>query len=79
MRNRGAQVAARSLYRSLLRKIRLLPEETRSYYAAYARENFVSFSDEDEPQRIRELQQLAERHAAWVLRKYGKIRTEREE
>ena len=61
---------SRRLYRELMRKIRLLPEETKGYYLAYTRENFVSYADEDEPNRIRELQQLAQRHAQWVMEKY---------
>lgn len=61
---------SRRLYRELMRQIRLLPEETKGYYLAYTRENFVSYADEDEPNRIRELQQLAQRHAQWVMEKY---------
>lgn len=61
---------SRRLYRELMRKIRLLPEETKGYYLAYTRENFVSYADEDEPNRIRELQQMAQRHAQWVVEKY---------
>ncbi|KAJ7300225.1 hypothetical protein O6H91_Y033000 [Diphasiastrum complanatum] len=56
-------------YGEVLRLVRLLPPQTRSYYSRYARENFVAYADEHDPAAIRDLLRRAYDHSCWVLNK----------
>ncbi|KAL2939162.1 hypothetical protein RDABS01_023712 [Bienertia sinuspersici] len=60
-------------YAEVLRLIRRLPEDTRSYYAKYARENFVNYREVDaaDSAAINELLNRTYTHSLWVLNKYS--------
>lgn len=60
-----------SAYGEVLRLVRRLPEDSRPYYAKYARENFVNYKEVD-PNDANALQELLSRtykHSLWVLNK----------
>ncbi|KAL0334915.1 UNVERIFIED_CONTAM: LYR motif-containing protein [Sesamum calycinum] len=60
-------------YGEVLRLVRRLPQDTRAYYAKYARENFVNYRDVD-PNDTAALNELLNRtytHSLWVLNKYS--------
>ncbi|XP_041013812.1 LYR motif-containing protein At3g19508 [Juglans microcarpa x Juglans regia] len=61
------------VYGGVLRLVRLLPKDTRPYYAKYARENFVNYRDVDanDPKALEELFHRAYNHSVWVLNKYS--------
>ncbi|WOH13925.1 hypothetical protein DCAR_0933438 [Daucus carota subsp. sativus] len=62
-----------SAYGEVLRLVRRLPEDSRPYYAKYARENFVNYREVD-PNDANALQELLARtynHSLWVLSKYS--------
>ncbi|GAB4852851.1 hypothetical protein Ancab_017048 [Ancistrocladus abbreviatus] len=72
MLGREMQKALRA-YGEVLRLIRRLPQDTRPYYAKYARENFVNYR-EVEANDITALDELFNRtytHSLWVLNKYS--------
>lgn len=56
-------------YAEVMKLIRHLPPRTRSYYSQFARENFVTYSQEKDPSVIRSLLLRAHHHSCWVLRK----------
>ncbi|XP_021750765.1 LYR motif-containing protein At3g19508-like [Chenopodium quinoa] len=60
-------------YAEVLRLIRRLPKDTRSYYAKYARENFVNYREVDaaDSAAIDELLNRTYTHSVWVLHKYS--------
>ena len=45
-----------------------MPKAQQDYYYSYARQNFVSFSDEDDPERIHFLIEVCVRVNAYMLR-----------
>jgi len=55
-------------YAEVLRLVRLLPKDTRAYYAKYARENFVNYRETD-PSDVSYLFQRTYDHSLWVLHK----------
>jgi hypothetical protein len=58
------------LFREIQAVIRkYLPKQTQDYYKSYCKENFYTFSDEADPQRVRDLMVRAEEHVRWVLKK----------
>ncbi|KAK7405828.1 hypothetical protein VNO78_07438 [Psophocarpus tetragonolobus] len=57
-------------YAEVLRLTRLLPKESRGYYAKYARENFVNYRDAD-PSDFAHLFQRTYTHSVWLLQKYS--------
>ncbi|XP_047961993.1 uncharacterized protein LOC125206814 [Salvia hispanica] len=60
-------------YGEVLRLVRRLPEDSRPYYAKFARENFVNYREVD-PKDAAAVQDLLRRtynHSLWVLSKYG--------
>lgn len=58
------------VYGGVLRLVRLLPADTRPYYAKYARENFVNYREVDQSETsLDELFQRAYNHSLWVLKK----------
>ncbi|KAG2306261.1 hypothetical protein Bca52824_026009 [Brassica carinata] len=60
------------VYGGVLRLVRLLPADTRPYYAKYARENFVNYREVDVSETpLDELYQRAYNHSLWVLKKYS--------
>lgn len=62
------------VYGGVLRLVRLLPADTRPYYAKYARENFVNYREVDQSETsLDELFQRAYNHSLWVLKKVTKI------
>ncbi|KAK7366471.1 hypothetical protein VNO80_08462 [Phaseolus coccineus] len=61
--------AARA-YAEVLRLVRLLPKDTRAYYAKHARENFVNYRQTD-PSDVSHLFQRTYDHSLWVLHKYS--------
>ncbi|RAL39656.1 unnamed protein product [Cuscuta campestris] len=60
-------------YAEVLRLVKRLPEDTRPYYAKYARENFVNYReiDADDSVTLRDLLQRTYNHSIWVLKKYS--------
>lgn len=58
-------------YAEVLRLVRLLPQDTRPYYAKYARENFVNYREVDasDSTAISDLFLRTYTHALWVLNK----------
>ncbi|CAA7036626.1 unnamed protein product [Microthlaspi erraticum] len=60
------------VYGGVLRLVRLLPADTRPYYAKYARENFVNYREVDQSETsLDELFQRAYNHSLWILNKYS--------
>ena len=57
------------VYAAVLRLVRLLPSETRSYYARFARENFATYRDEDDAGAIANLFHRSYQHSCWILTK----------
>ncbi|KAL0743190.1 hypothetical protein Bca4012_084703 [Brassica carinata] len=54
------------VYGGVLRLVRLLPADTRPYYAKYARENFVNYREVDVSETpLDELYQRAYNHSLW--------------
>ncbi|XP_073023527.1 LYR motif-containing protein At3g19508 [Primulina eburnea] len=60
-------------YSEVLRLVRRLPEDTRGYYAKYARENFVNYREVDPKDEafLHELLNRTYNHSLWVLNKYS--------
>lgn len=58
-----------SLYREVLRSVRLLPAETRSYYRVVAREKFAAHREEEDPKRVAEIIVRSKADVRWVLEK----------
>lgn len=58
-------------YGEVLRLVRRLPEETRAYYAKYARENFVNYREvnANDAAAVDELLHRTYAHSVWVLNK----------
>ncbi|KAH7446823.1 hypothetical protein KP509_01G077800 [Ceratopteris richardii] len=56
-------------YAEVLRLVRRLPPEVRSYYSRFARENFATYNDEVDPSTISSLLHRAYEHSCWVLAK----------
>ncbi|CAA0807439.1 LYR motif-containing protein [Striga hermonthica] len=54
-------------YGEVLRLVRRLPEDTRGYYAKYARENFVNYRDADpnDSAAVGELLRRTYTHSLW--------------
>ena len=70
--NRPAFPQSVALYRYLLKKIRThLPPEARDHYAHAARQGFVAFEDERDPQRIDQIVSRARVDAEWIVKKYS--------
>lgn len=63
------KAATQQAYREVLKLVRKLPPPTRSYYTQYARENFVTYSEAEDPAAIRSLLLRAHHHTCWVLKK----------
>ncbi|VVA98224.1 unnamed protein product [Arabis nemorensis] len=69
---RSKMKKALRVYGGVLRLVRLLPADTRPYYAKYARENFVNYREVDVSETsLEELYQRAYNHSLWVLKKYS--------
>ena len=62
-----------SLYREVLRSLRLLPTDTHSYYKVVAREGFAAHKLEDDPERIREIISRTKADLAWLVNKYSTV------
>ncbi|WCJ17832.1 LYR motif-containing protein At3g19508 [Euphorbia peplus] len=64
---------ALKIYSEVLRLVRRLPQDSRPYYAKYARENFVNYRevDSDDPNALNELFLRTYNHSLWVLNKYS--------
>ncbi|KAH9622114.1 hypothetical protein KSS87_021470 [Heliosperma pusillum] len=58
-------------YGEVLRLVRLLPKDSRPYYAKYARENFVNYREVDanDTAAMDELLNRTYKHSIWVLNK----------
>lgn len=59
-------------YGAVLRLVRRLPKDTRSYYAKYARENFVNYR-EVEGADYNDLFTRTYTHSVWVLNKVSPL------
>eukprot|EP00892_Ulva_mutabilis_P009342 jgi/Ulvmu1/6780/UM030_0118.1 len=60
---------ALACYRHLLRGIRSLPPKAQSYYRVYARENMVTWQDEEDQDRIQALIKKANEDLQFILKK----------
>ncbi|RUS85621.1 hypothetical protein EGW08_006633 [Elysia chlorotica] len=60
-----------SLYKHLLRCVQRLPPETQDHYKHHVRQGFKSHSDEDDPERIKQITERAMQDAEWVILKYS--------
>lgn len=61
-----------ALYRFLLKQIKSnLPPEARDHYSHAARQGFVAFQDEKDPQRIDQIVSRARVDAEWLVKKYS--------
>ncbi|GFN84793.1 lyr motif-containing protein 9-like [Plakobranchus ocellatus] len=58
------------LYKHLLRCVKKLPPEAQAYYKHHIRQGFKSHSDEDDPERIKQIMDRAMEDAEWVILKY---------
>ncbi|XP_024015012.1 LYR motif-containing protein At3g19508 [Eutrema salsugineum] len=68
------------IYGGILRLVRLLPADTRPYYAKYARENFVNYREVDQSETsLDELFQRAYNHSLWVLKKKERKKEKRKQ
>ncbi|XP_051215955.1 LYR motif-containing protein PHYPADRAFT_186863 isoform X1 [Lolium perenne] len=56
-------------YREVLRLVGRLPADVRTYYAKYARENFVNYRHLSADDDLAALLRRAHDHSAWVLSK----------
>ncbi|KAK1680665.1 hypothetical protein QYE76_041513 [Lolium multiflorum] len=56
-------------YREVLRLVRRLPADVQTYYAKYARENFVNYRHLSADDDLAALLRRAHDHSAWVLSK----------
>lgn len=67
----GEMKKALRAYGQVLRLVRRLPEDSRSYYAKYARENFVNYREVDpnDATAVNELLNRTYKHSLWVLNK----------
>ncbi|XP_024401470.1 LYR motif-containing protein PHYPADRAFT_186863 isoform X2 [Physcomitrium patens] len=61
--------AVKQAYREVLKLVKRLPPPSRGYYAQYARENFVTYSEVEDPESIRSLLARVHHHTCWVLKK----------
>ena len=61
-----------SLYREVLRSVRLLPVETRSYYRVVAREKFAAHREEEDAERLALIIERSKADVRWILEKYSK-------
>lgn len=70
---RSEMKRALKAYGEVLRLVRRLPEDSRPYYAKYARENFVNYRevDSNDPSALQELFNRTYKHSLWVLNKYS--------
>jgi chorismate mutase len=60
-----------SLYREVLRSVRSLPLETRSYYRVVAREKFAAHREEEDPARVAEIIKRSKSDVLWIVQKYA--------
>ena len=60
-----------SLYREVLRSVRLLPVETRSYYRVVAREKFAAHREEEDAERLALIIETSKADVRWILEKYS--------
>jgi hypothetical protein len=60
-----------SLYREVLRSVRLLPVETRSYYRVVAREKFAAHREEEDAERLALIIERSKADVRWILEKYS--------
>ncbi|XP_051135714.1 LYR motif-containing protein At3g19508 [Andrographis paniculata] len=70
---RGEMHKALRAYGEVLRLVRRLPQDTRAYYAKYARENFVNYREVDtsDAAALSDLLNRTYVHSLWVLNKYS--------
>eukprot|EP00741_Cyanophora_paradoxa_P010618 tig00020537_g10262.t1 len=59
------------LWRTILRHVKFLPPDVQSYYKAYARQHFLSHTEEADEERIEQIVEGGERSFRWVLQKYN--------
>ena len=62
-----------SLYREVLRSVRLLPAETQSYYRVVAREKFAAHRLETDPERVDLIITRSKADLLWLVNKYAKV------
>mmetsp|Transcript_1216 Transcript_1216/g.2035 ORF Transcript_1216/g.2035 Transcript_1216/m.2035 type:complete len:249 (+) Transcript_1216:1-747(+) len=60
----------RALWRRVLRLSKTMPKAQQDYYYSYARQNFISFSDEDDPERVGALIERGKEHINFIVKKY---------
>uniref|UniRef100_A0A1X7V9B3 LYR motif-containing protein 9 n=1 Tax=Amphimedon queenslandica TaxID=400682 RepID=A0A1X7V9B3_AMPQE len=58
------------LYKHLLRQLALLPEPMRPHYKHRIRQEYHSYSDETDTDRVEEIIQQTIKDAEWVVNKY---------
>jgi len=58
------------LYRHLLRRVKVLPENSQPYYKNYVRQGFNSHKDETDSERIHQIISRAKEDAEWIVKKY---------
>ena len=66
----GRALTALQLYRHLLRQVRQLPTAAQPYYRNYVRQGYTSHSDEEDPERVRQIIARALEDADWIAQKY---------
>ena len=62
-----------SLYREVLRSVRLLPAETQSYYRVVARVKFAAHRLETDPERVDLIITRSKADLLWLVNKYAKV------
>ncbi|MEW5306453.1 MAG: hypothetical protein WDW36_008916 [Sanguina aurantia] len=62
---------ALSLYRSLLRAVKQLPRTSHQYYSTILRQNFATFREETDPERLAALFVRAHTDSAWIIKKFA--------
>lgn len=63
-------IEALKLFVKVLRTVRKLPPETRSYYRNYAYQHFVNHKSEND-ERAHQIIERAKQDIEWIERKYG--------
>jgi hypothetical protein len=59
------------LWYYILRKIRLLPQNTQIYYRNYAIQHFWTFRNEEDPERVNEIVTKSHDNVKWVCKKFN--------
>ena len=52
------------------RGVEQMPKAQQDYYYSYARQNFINFADEEDPERVNFLIERGQEHISFIIKKY---------